>query len=285
MTPIRAARSIAVLVGLSVVAGCGSNPANDGPPRSGSNTVYGLPDDPVPKPESRSRYGNGPTYEVFGKRYTVMPSAVGYKEKGVASWYGKKFHGNLTSNREVYDMYQMTAAHKSLPLPTFVRVRNLSNNKTIIVRVNDRGPFVNNRIIDLSYAAAQKLDMVASGTSLVEVEAITFAPAGGDQPARTVTAPPPVSGAAVTAAPRYAQTNPNHIYVQIGAFGDKANADRRLQLLRNGGLGAASVHTDHSVSPPLYRVRMGPIQGVEEYDLLVEELAKLGIADPIIVTD
>lgn len=285
MTRVRAARCIAVLAGLLVLGGCGSNPANDGPPRSGSNTVSGLPEDPVPKPEARSRYGNGPTYEVFGKRYTVMPSAIGYKEKGVASWYGKKFHGNLTSNREVYDMYQMTAAHKSLPLPTFVRVRNLSNNKTIVVRVNDRGPFVNNRIIDLSYAAAQKLDMVSAGTSLVEVEAITFEPRGSDQPTRSVATAPPESRSASSVAATPAQTNPNHIYVQIGAFGDKANADRRLQLLRNGGLGAASVHTDHSVSPPLYRVRMGPIQGVEEYDLLVEELAKLGIADPIIVTD
>ena len=180
-------------------------------------------------------------------------------------------------------MYQMTAAHKTLPLPTFVRVRNLSNNKSIIVRVNDRGPFVNNRIIDLSYAAAQKLDMVASGTSLVEVEAITFESGTADRTSRVATPSP--TDARPPSAVEPVAVNPNRIYVQIGAFGDKANADRRLQLLRSGGLGAAAVHTDRSVSPPLYRVRMGPIQGVEEYDLLVAELAKLGIVDPIIVTD
>ena len=268
----------------AVLAACGSSPTQDGPPAGSSGSVGRLRDDPIPRPEPKSRYGNGPHYEVFGKHYTVMPSAVGYKETGVASWYGKKFHGNLTSNREVYNMYAMTAAHKTLPLPTFVRVRNLSNNREIIVRVNDRGPFVHNRIIDLSFAAAQKLDIVTNGTGLVEVEAITFESSGSAQPTRQVSAAPTQSsGQAPAVQPR--PSNPNHIYVQIGAFGSKANADRRLELLRSGGIGAAAVHTDNSVSPPLYRVRMGPIQGVEQYDLLVEELAKLGIADPIIVTD
>lgn len=222
--------------------------------------------------------GNGPNYEVFGTTYTVMPSATGYKERGVASWYGKKFHGNRTSNWDIYDMYGMTAAHKTLPLPTYVRVRNLSNNRTIVVRVNDRGPFVHNRIIDLSYSAALKLDMITTGTSLVEVEAITFVAPSGDQPTQQVSA---------VAAPvaRDMPVNPNHIYVQIGAFGSRANADGRLSLLRSGGIGAAAVHEDTSNNPTLYRVRMGPIQGVDQYDLLVDELAKLGIVDPIIVTD
>ena len=159
-------------IGMLAIAGCGGNKVRgDGPP-SGSTRVPEIPGDAVPRPEARSKYGNGPTYEVFGKRYTVMPSSAGYQERGVASWYGKKFHGNLTSNRETYDMYRMTAAHKTLPLPTYVRVRNLRNNKSIVVRVNDRGPFVNNRIIDLSYSAAMKLDMIKDGTSLVEVTAI-----------------------------------------------------------------------------------------------------------------
>ena len=276
-------RLLVTLAIASLLTACGSSPSSDGSdgPPSGSGSVGRLPDDPVPRPEAKSRYGNGPNYEVFGKPYTVMPSAVGYRERGVASWYGKKFHGNLTSNREVYDMHQMTAAHKTLPLPTYVRVRNLSNNRTIVVRVNDRGPFVHNRIIDLSYAAAQKLDIVTAGTGLVEVEAITFESGGNAQPTRQASAPPPQS---TPVAPRPA-AKPNHIYVQIGAFGSKANADRRLQLLRSGGIGAAAVHVDNSVNPPLYRVRMGPIQGVDQFDLLVEELAKLGIADPIIVTD
>jgi rare lipoprotein A len=272
-------RLLLAIVLAALLSACGSNPSRDGPP-SGSGSVGRLPDDPVPRPEARSRYGNGPNYEVFGKHYSVMPSAVGYKERGVASWYGKKFHGNLTSNREVYDMYQMTAAHKSLPLPTYVRVRNLSNDRTIIVRVNDRGPFVHNRIIDLSYAAAQKLDIVTNGTGLVEVEAITFDASGNAHTTRQVSTPPPQSAPA--APPKNV---PHRIYVQIGAFGSKANADRRLELLRSGGIGAAAVHVDNSVNPPLYRVRMGPIHGVEQYDLLVDELAKLGIADSIIVTD
>lgn len=285
MTSPKEARLLLGLALLAVAAGCASNKPQDGPPGSGSSEIRGLPGDAVPRPEARSRYGNGPNYEVFGKPYTVMPSAVGYKQRGVASWYGKKFHGNLTSNRDVYDMYGMTAAHKTLPLPTYVRVRNLSNNKSIVVRVNDRGPFVGNRIIDLSYSAAKKLGMISTGTSLVEVEAITFEAPSGDPPTRQVTAPAPQPAAPQPQAPGNEPGNPNHIYVQIGAFGSRANADRRLFLLRSGGIGAASVHEDTSVNPALYRVRMGPIQGVDQYDLLVEELAKLGIADPIIVTD
>jgi rare lipoprotein A len=276
---------IAVVV-LLTIAGCGSNKPHDGPPKSGSNSIPNLPDDAIPRPEAKSRYGNGPNYVVFDKPYTVMPSAIGYKERGVASWYGKKFHGNLTSNREVYDMYQMTAAHKTLPLPTYVRVRNLTNNRTIVVRVNDRGPFVHNRIIDLSYAAALKLDMVGTGTGLVEVESITFeSKPSGDRPTRQVTTPTPRPATPQPAAPQTDYSDPNRIYVQIGAFGSRANADRRLALLRSGGIGAAAVHVDSSVSPALYRVRMGPIQGVEQYDLLVDELAKLGIADPIIIIE
>lgn len=280
MTIDKATRFVVALGLVALLAACGSNETKDSAPSSGSGSIAGLPDDAVPRPEPKSRYGNGPNYVVFDKPYTVMPSAVGYKERGVASWYGKKFHGRKTSNQEDYDMYKMTAAHKTLPLPTYVRVRNLSNNRTIVVRVNDRGPFVHNRIIDLSYVAAQKLDMVGTGTSLVEVEAITFEGGSNDQPTRQVSTPA-AQPAPATARP----ANPNHIYVQIGAFGSKANADRRLEVLRSGGIGAAAVHIDNSVSPALYRVRMGPVQGVDQYDLLVEELAKLGIADPIIVTD
>ncbi|MDH3362731.1 MAG: septal ring lytic transglycosylase RlpA family protein, partial [Gammaproteobacteria bacterium] len=149
------ARLLSIAVMSLALAACGSgNLRGDGPPSSGDSRIPDLPGDAIPRPEARSKYGNGPVYEVFGKSYRVMPSSKGYRERGVASWYGRKFHGNLTSNREVYDMHAMTAAHKTLPLPTYVRVRNLQNDKSIVVRVNDRGPFVHNRIIDLSYAAA-----------------------------------------------------------------------------------------------------------------------------------
>ena len=126
----------------------------------------------TPKVEARSRGGNFTPYTVLGKTYRVMKTAKGYKERGGASWYGTKFHGRLTSNGERYNMYEMTAAHKSLPIPTYVTVKNLDNGREIIVRVNDRGPFHEGRIIDLSYAAASKIGMLKQGTARVEVEAI-----------------------------------------------------------------------------------------------------------------
>jgi rare lipoprotein A len=128
--------------------------------------------DAIPKIEPHSRGGNKSRYEVWGKSYSVMPSSVGFQERGLASWYGQKFHGHLTSNGETYDMYSMSAAHKSLPLPTYARITNLDNNKIVIVRVNDRGPFHGDRVIDLSYAAASKLDYRKTGVANVLVEAI-----------------------------------------------------------------------------------------------------------------
>ncbi|MGJ8668718.1 MAG: septal ring lytic transglycosylase RlpA family protein [Oceanococcus sp.] len=144
-----------------------------------------------PKAEPRSRYGNPESYVVFGKRYHVLDDAEGYKERGIASWYGTKFHGRRTSSGEPYDMFAMTAAHKSLPLPSFVRVRNLENGKSLVVRVNDRGPFHPGRIIDLSYTAAVQLGVYAQGSAQVEVEAITAA-----QEQLPTTAPPPPTPAA-----------------------------------------------------------------------------------------
>ena len=249
---------------------------------SGSARTPDLPADPIPRQEPRSRYGNGPEYEVFGKRYTVMDSSEGYRERGVASWYGQKFHGNLTSNRETYDMYQMTAAHKALPLPTYVRVTNLSNNRSIVVRVNDRGPFVHNRIIDLSYAAALKLDMVTAGTALVEVEAINFDEPAGDRPVRQVVPAEPASPQPAAAGP---SIDEDRIFLQVGAFGSRDNAERRLALLQNANIRSSFVVEDTTVSPPLYRVRVGPIHGIVQYDLFVEELANMGIDDPYLVNE
>ncbi len=293
---------IGVLVTLALVlAGCGDGGLRrDGPPASGSARIPDLPADPVPRPEPRSRYGNGPVYEVFGKRYTVMDSGAGYQERGVASWYGRKFHGNLTSSREPYDMYQMTAAHKTLPLPMYVRVRNLVNGKSVIVRVNDRGPFVHNRIIDLSYAAAVKLDMIRDGTSLVEVTAIDFDAPAGDRPTRKVVSPEdaaaaqpavtdgvPAAGASAETAEVAAPSGPagGDIFVQVGAFGERANAERRLAMLSAAGIDDAFIHEDDSSSPPLLRVRIGPVADVIGYDILVEELENIGITDPYLVVD
>jgi len=270
-----------------ILASCGGTKTKeDGP---GSGHIPDLPGNAVPRPEPHSKYGNGrdlgngPQYEVLNKTYTVMPTSAGYQERGVASWYGAKFHGNLTSNREVYDMYEMTAAHKTLPLPTYVRVRNLRNDKVIVVRVNDRGPFVHNRIIDLSYSAALKLDMVRDGTSLVEVTAINFdhsgnVQGGGDQPTRAVSAtqPPAVAASVVEA---------RQIFVQVGAFGDRENADRRLAILSQSGIAGAFIHEDSASDPSLYRVRVGPVMGVDHFDRLVEELEGLGINDPYLISE
>lgn len=269
------ARGVFGLAAVLLVAGCGPAAVRDGAPDAAAGRIAALPDDAVPRPEPRSRYGNGPVYEVFGKRYNVMEDSAGYSERGVASWYGKKFHGNLTAMREPYDMYAMTAAHKSLPLPSYVRVRNLHNDRSVIVRVNDRGPFVHNRIIDLSYAAALKLDMVRDGTSLVEVEAIGFDETPGDRPTRVAT---PQAPEAPAPASEY------RVFVQVGAFSSRENADRRIALLRSGGIGTGFVLEDTAVAE-LYRVRIGPITGVEQYDLLVTELGKLGIDDPYLVTE
>jgi rare lipoprotein A len=263
---------------IASLAACGSNQPKDGAPRSGSASIPNLPADAIPRPEPRSKYGNGPVYEVFGERYTVLNSSAGYKERGVASWYGNKFHGRRTSNQEVYDMHAMTAAHKSLPLPSYVRVRNLRNNKSVVVRVNDRGPFVDNRIIDLSYSAARKLDMIKDGTSMVEVEAISFDAPSGDRVVRQTTSQP-------APAPAPESVASNEIYVQVGAFGSRENAQGRLGELRSSGIGNSFVLEDTSSSPTLYRVRIGPIKGVIEYDILVEELENRGINDPYLVTE
>ena len=176
--PIRRLRHIcAVLACLGGIflAGCVSEPLRDverdSAPRQVPDGLENLPD-PVVRDEAPSRYGNR-RYEVFGRQYDVMSSARGYRERGNASWYGTKFHGRTTSSGEPYDMFQLTAAHRSLPLPTFVRVKNLENEKETIVRVNDRGPFHPDRIIDLSYAAAVKLGFDAEGTAPVLVEALT----------------------------------------------------------------------------------------------------------------
>ncbi|MDA0678923.1 MAG: septal ring lytic transglycosylase RlpA family protein [Proteobacteria bacterium] len=263
---------IAFLIATSLIAACASRPPSDGPPRAASSIPSQLPGDAIPREEPRSRYGNGPYYKVLGQTYKVLNSSSGYQERGVASWYGKKFHGRMTSNQEPYDMYAMTAAHKTLPLPTYVRVRNLRNNRTVIVRVNDRGPFVDNRLIDLSYAAATKLDLVKAGTGLVEVTAINFGESGS---------PPVITASAV----RPNTEQGEKIFVQVGAFGEIENARRRFTALRDGGVKSAFVHKDSSVSPTLYRVRIGPIGDVTEYDSIIEELHRLGIKETHLVAE
>lgn len=228
----------------------------------------------VPKNEPKSRYGNPKSYEVFGKRYYTMESSVGFVEKGIASWYGTKFHGRRTSSGETYDMYAMTAAHKNLPLPTYVKVTNLKNGKHIIVKVNDRGPFHENRIIDLSYTAAIKLDIVKKGTGLVEVRAI--------QPGE------PTKQAKKSNTPVEEGPNNNDnsgFYIQVGSFGELANAETMRQKL--GSLDQHLVKINQAVvgGKTLYRVRIGPITDIDVSDSITSQLENYGVTEHRIVTN
>jgi rare lipoprotein A len=221
--------------------------------------------DAIPRREPRSAHGNPPFYKVLGKRYVVLATEDGYLERGVASWYGPTFHGENTSNGEKYNMYGMTAAHKTLPLPCYARVTNLKNGRSIVVRINDRGPFVANRLIDLSYTAASKLDMLKEGTTLVEVRALTVQEP--DDLTRSAQAPPPA------------------LYVQVGAFADQNNAQHVLDRLHTNGLPGAFILAPPDGKPPLYRVRLGPVNTVPEFDQLAARLKGLGYPDARLATD
>jgi rare lipoprotein A len=236
--------------------------------------------DVIPRAEPRSRNGNPPFYDVFGKRYYVLSSSVGYVERGVASWYGPGFHKVRTSTGEPYDMYAMTAAHTTLPLPCYVRVTNLQNGRSVVVRINDRGPFVGNRIIDLSYTAAAKLDMLRNGTAIVEVSSIDPTAAAPVSAGSAIAPAPPVR-AAETAPPAIAKT----FFVQAGAFSDPLNAQRLAEKLRGGGYGTVFVRDSEVAGRRLYRVRIGPISGVAEFDRIVAALERSGIADARLALD
>jgi rare lipoprotein A len=237
----------------------------------------------VPRDEPRSRYGNPESYVVLGKRYQVLDSSEGYRERGIASWYGTKFHGRRTSSGERYDMYAMTAAHKSLPLPTYVEVTNLQNKRKVIVKVNDRGPFHENRIIDLSYAAAHKLGINRSGTGLVEVRAINTR----EPEPEPVVAAAPASAPAQTVATATTTTAPAavNLFLQVGAFVSRANAEQLLGQLLNAAVNNVRISQLSSDEQILYRVRIGPIASVEEADRLAENLERIGINTGRIVID
>lgn len=262
--------------------------------------------DMVPRAEPRSRNGNPPFYDVLGRRYFVLSSSVGYVERGVASWYGPGFHKVRTSTGEPYDMYGMTAAHKTLPLPAYVRVTNLQNGRSIVVRVNDRGPFVGNRIIDLSYTAAAKLDMLRNGTAMVEVRSLepvsaatplvaqTTAPAPAAAP---LTATPLTSAAEAPAAPAPPPASPGPsadvstvavpraLYIQAGAFSDPKNAERLVERLRGGGYGKVFVRDNEIAGRRMYRVRIGPVPDVAEFDRVVAALERVGVNDAHLALD
>ncbi|MBM5811262.1 MAG: septal ring lytic transglycosylase RlpA family protein [Gammaproteobacteria bacterium] len=263
----------ALLVVALAAAGCAREPRRAPLPEQ----PVGVPPAtaPVPRAEPRATRGNPPFYDVEGQRYYVLPSADGYVERGIASWYGADFHGRRTATGEPYDMRALTGAHPTLPLPAWVRVTNLQNGRSVLVRLNDRGPFRRNRIIDLSQAAAEQIDMIREGTALVEVRSVavaTTAPTGVAPAGTAAVVPPPAAPA-------------RRFFAQAGAFADPANAQRLAARLRGAGLGPVTIVPVVLDGRRLQRVRVGPVATVGEFDQLIEALQRAGIEAPRLALD
>ncbi|MCH9696954.1 MAG: septal ring lytic transglycosylase RlpA family protein [Gammaproteobacteria bacterium] len=262
-----------LLLIVMLLSGCATDPSSPGVPEQypGHKNPASIKD-AVPKSEPISRYGNPPSYEVFGKRYYVLETSEQFSQQGTASWYGKPFHGRRTSSGETYDMFAMTAAHKTLPLPTYVRVNNQDNDRSVIVRINDRGPFHDGRIIDLSYAAALKLGIVANGTASVTIEAInpqhfnklsSQAAKHSDEP--------------VLVARNEQVSNISKHFVQLGVFTEIENAKRLQDKLLHSSLPTPEIVTDQLNSEEMYRVVIGPVQSQSQLHSVQARLDKMGI--------
>ena len=269
-------KALAVAACLMVVVGCSSiapPPAEN--PNAGRYTITqdrapvesielsSIPE-VIPGPVVRTIAGNRSPYTVLGKTYFVLPSEEGYSERGIASWYGEKFHGHKTSNGEVFDMYHVSAAHKSLPIPSFLKVTNLDNNRSIVVRVNDRGPFHGNRLIDLSYAAALKLGYAETGTARVQLESIVAENFPIDSIKR--------NGLSLQAISSNSTSTTNQ-YLQVAAFSSRINAQELSKKLE--GILERPVLINSVINPAgtiLYRVRIGPINDPIELEKITAQL-------------
>lgn len=235
----------------------------------------------VPEPFVRTGAGNRSPYTVLGKSYHVMPSEEGYSERGIASWYGEKFHGHKTSNGEVFDMYQSSAAHKALPIPSFLNVTNLDNNRSIIVRVNDRGPFHGDRLIDLSYAAAVKLGFADRGTARVQLDAIIPDGAYSDvgrivsnrNAGETLTLGSS-SGAAIA-----------ERYLQVAAFSDADRAQQLSDRLRSLTDHPVFIRSVNSNNQRLHRVRIGPINSDSDLARISASVVAANLGSPYTITE
>lgn len=218
--------------------------------------------DAVPVAEPRARYGNHSPYEVFGKKYYVMPSSDGYHEKGVASWYGSKFHGRRTSSGEPYDMHLATAAHKTLPLPTYAEVTNLDNGKKVIVKINDRGPFKHDRLIDMSYGAALRLGMTGTGTARVDVRVIDASKA---LPAVAYNSPGTAPAAKIP-----------DTWLQAGAYKEREGAEQLARKLEQANFSPVSINEGGK----WYRVWLGPYTTSATVDSVISTAIELGFERP-----
>jgi rare lipoprotein A len=272
----------------------------DGPGADAPANIDAIPD-AVPKNEPLHRYANRP-YNALGKPYTPLTITGTFKERGIASWYGKKFNGQRTSSGETYDMYAMSAAHPTLPIPSYARVTNLANQKSVIVRVNDRGPFINDRIIDLSYTAAHKLGIVGNGSAEVEVESISATanvntiaastvqsqPLEASTPSTPVSAPPaapsavnavPAAAAPVATAPvatASLASSDTGVYLQLGAFKTQDAAETYMAKMRTE-LSDNGKQLKLSSKDGLVRVHIGPYASQSEARSSAESMeSKLG---------
>jgi rare lipoprotein A len=298
-------RFVCVLAATLLLAACGSAPKratierdagvaataprgggyyqDDGP---GDNPPANLDqiEDAEPRLERLARAANNP-YTVFGRRYVPYKTLAPYRQRGIGSWYGRKFHGQRTSNGEIYDMYAMSAAHTALPIPSYARVTNLANERSVIVRVNDRGPFHSGRIIDLSYAAAYKLGYIGAGSAMVEVESITpeqmplvaARPAAPDAaPARG--APPPADAAP----PIPVDAEAGGVYLQLGAFSARDNAENfRVRVYQQ--LGWLNDAIRIFARDGMYRLDLGPYRDRDEAAGMAEKIRAALQLRPFIV--
>nr|WP_173494516.1 MULTISPECIES: septal ring lytic transglycosylase RlpA family protein [unclassified Marinobacterium] len=279
-------KAIVALFALALV-GCSSTPTYDRETAGGRYKVRKdfAPDNPpdvsnvadaIPVDIPYSRGGNRSTYEVWGKSYNVLPSHIGYRAEGIASWYGLKFHGHKTSNGEIYDIYKMSAAHKSLPIPSFAKVTNLDNGKSVVVRVNDRGPFHENRLIDLSYSAAARLEILKQGTGRVRVEAID-ARNLADTTETVEKTPQPVAS--------LQQPKPDETgaFLQVGSFGKESSAlsvQRRLSAM--DGVQAV-IKRVRQGDAEFHRVLVGPLTDTLSIDSMVQSLESMGYSSPLLI--
>jgi rare lipoprotein A len=291
-----------LLLAIACTSSKDSAPEADRGPQGSHPELAALPD-PVPRAEPNSRYGNHSPYVVFGKTYHVMDDARDYAATGTASWYGVKFQGRPTSSGEPYDMYELTAAHRSLPLPSYLRVTNLANGRSTVVRVNDRGPFHGGRIIDLSYAAAVKLDFANAGTARVHVELLQpellshkplvheRAPETSAQPiapsvvAKATPVPPPVPTEPSPRQPGVEQplAADEAIFLQAGAFAQREGAERLHEDLTS--LIGPTVHIDSVADDVLFRVRIGPVEHMREATRLQALIVTAQLGMPLIIRE
>lgn len=284
----------------------------DGAPKFNHINLLKVPD-AVPKSEPLSRYGNrfgkngnSNTYVALKKRYRVLSTSRGYKARGIASWYGTQFHGRRTSNGERYNMFAMTAAHPTLPLPTYAKVTNLENGKSVIVKINDRGPFHKNRLIDLSYVAAAKLGLLKKGIARVEVESIDPRDHGKDRlkvPALAVnqksvkkssvpTKIATLSPILASSPPKSSLPNPPlipsskpKIYLQLGKFDYRGKAEVLITKIKKISSIPTYIYQHGTHHAPIFRVRIGPLPNEEEAIKLTQKMTQARLPTPIVIKE